>query len=82
VIALVEAQSNSERLLVSAGVGSIARPNDASSVEHRLRDLLERHPIAVKPVSIDREPIAKFDRRRLTAKLAAVLDQAATGTAP
>ncbi len=82
VLALVEADSNSERLLLSAGVGVIARPNDAPSVERRLRELLGRHPIPVEPVAIDEAPLAAFDRRNLTAKLAAVLERAARGQAP
>ena len=39
-------------------------------------------PIPVEPVAIDEAPLAAFDRRNLTAKLAAVLERAARGQAP
>jgi glycosyltransferase involved in cell wall biosynthesis len=80
VLALVEPGGNSARLLEAAGLGRIAHPADRGAIRKALLECLALKGAAPKAMDITRPPLADFDRRRLAARLAGVLEEAAGKT--
>jgi glycosyltransferase involved in cell wall biosynthesis len=76
VLALIEEQGNSARLLAAAGVGRIAQPHKIDEIAAAIVGLLSLKGAAPRPVDIEQPPYRGFNRRHLTQKLAAVLDEA------
>jgi glycosyltransferase involved in cell wall biosynthesis len=81
VLALVEAGGNSARLLEAAGLGRIAHPADRAAIRGALLDVLRLKGAPPKKMDIAAPPLADFDRRRLSQRLAGVLDEAAAHAA-
>jgi len=79
VLALVEPGGNSARLLEAAGLGRIAHPADRAVIRKALVELMKLKGAPPKRMDIAQPPLADFDRRRLAARLAGVLDEAAGG---
>jgi len=77
VLALVEPGGNSARLLEAAGLGCTAHPADRAAIRAALLEVMRLKGAPPKAMNISAPPLADFDRRRLAARLAAVLDEAA-----
>ncbi|HEY0255212.1 MAG TPA: hypothetical protein VGC41_26975, partial [Kofleriaceae bacterium] len=75
VVALVEANGNTARLLDATGVGYLAEPKDVAQIKRAITDVL---PLGgQKPRAIDHDalPLRDFNRVHLVEKLAALLDE-------
>ena len=76
VLAMVEEESNSARLLEAMPLARIVDQRDLKGIARELRALLAARGASPEPVDITRPPLREFDRRRLTERLASVLDDA------
>jgi hypothetical protein len=78
VVALVEADGNTSRLLEAAHVGYCAEPDDVEGVKRAIRAVLAQRGAAPRPIDREAPPLREFNREHLVAKLASVLDEVAT----
>ena len=74
VLGLVERGGNTDRLLRAAGVGPIVEPGDEPGLRAALLELLARKGARPQRVDCNAPPLRDFDRGRLVARLAGVLD--------
>jgi glycosyltransferase involved in cell wall biosynthesis len=72
VLAIAPSESATADVLARTGGGWLADGSDPEAVYRQLRTAFGRH----EPVQVDREQLARFDRRRLAGELARVLDAA------
>jgi glycosyltransferase involved in cell wall biosynthesis len=75
VLALVDSEGNTGRLLREAGVGVIADPADRTAVRAAILSLLARRGDPPRAVDITQPPLNALNRRLLTGRLAALLDR-------
>ncbi len=75
VLALVERDGNTFRLLRAAGVGYFAAQDDMTAVEEQLRAVLALKGAAPRRIDVEAEPLRSFNRKYLVEKLAKVLDE-------
>jgi len=78
VVALVERDGNTDRLLRASGVGLCVDPNDVEALFAALGKVLDMKSKAPRPVDPTVPPLSEFNREQLVAKLAAILDEVVT----
>lgn len=76
ILALVEPDSNTGRVVAEMGYGWTVHPRDREGIRRVLLELLQQRPPR-RTADVEREPWRRFNRRRLTERLAQVLDEAA-----
>lgn len=79
VMALTHAHGEAARILKRVGGGKVVLPDDPGNLYYALLDILRRKSVAVPPR--DLEALQSLERRTLTAKLAEVLNEAASPAA-
>jgi glycosyltransferase involved in cell wall biosynthesis len=80
VLAMVEDDSNTARLLSAMGVGHCADPRDETRLYEVMKALLALKGHAPNRVDADAEPLRSFNRDHLVARLAETLDAACNAT--
>jgi len=78
VVALVDLNGNTSRLLTHAGVGLVVEHRDARGVRHAVELALARRGESPRDVNVDAEPFRSFNRRHLVATLGGLLDDVVT----
>jgi hypothetical protein len=76
ILALIEEGENSAPVIREGDLGWIAHPDDRPAIRHALEEILSGERLQHQPVDLSRDPWRRFDRRRLTERLAGVLEEA------
>jgi glycosyltransferase involved in cell wall biosynthesis len=74
VLAIVDRDGNTDRLLRQAGVGRTVEPGDEAGLRRALEELVAAKGAPAKAIDCDAPPLRDFNRRHLVGKLASVLD--------
>ncbi len=77
ILALVQDGEHTAPVVREGNLGWTADPNDRGAIRRVLEEILAGDRLEFRPVDIEREPWRRFNRKRLTERLATVLDEAA-----